>query len=141
MISDIAKSKVAQWEAELQEITRDETVRLIVSSRADISLELEEIAEIVMHVTGVPMDKLKEKMRKRNVVLARHLISWYARNLSCIRWQAISDYLGGRDHTSAIHGHKAIRDLLQTGHPQTVNAVQRIDQYLEQIKRRVKDQN
>lgn len=141
MISDIAKSKVAQWEAELQEITRDETVRLIVSNRADITLELEEIGEIVMHVTGIPLERLKDKIRKRNVVHARQLIAWYARNLSCIRWQSISDYLGGRDHTTAIHGHKAIRDLLQTGHPQTVNAVQRIDQYLEQIKRRVKDKN
>lgn len=141
MISDIAKSKVAQWEVELKEITRDETIRLLVSKQPDLVLNLEQIGEIVMHVTGVPAEKLKIKDRRRNIVMTRHLIAYYARNLSCIRWQSIGDYLGGRDHTTAIHGYQAIRDLLETGNPQTVSAVQRIDTYLAEIKVRTKERN
>lgn len=141
MLSDEVKTKVAQWESELKEIAQDDSLKLMVTCGLNLPLTLEEIGEVVMHATGITLKQIQSIGRQRHIVHARHLVAYYARNLSSIRWHAIGEYMGGRDHTTAIHGYQSIKDLLDSGNPQTVSAVARIDQYLEEIKVRVKNQN
>lgn len=133
------QERVAGWETELKAITNDDTIRLMVTREPDISFTLEEIAKVVMHVTGVPYEKVVSKIRRRNLVQTRHLISYYARKVSNVQWLVIGHYLGGRDHTTAIHGYNAVVDLLDCGDAWTVKAVGMINQYLEEIKSRMRN--
>lgn len=131
------KQRIASWQSELRGITGDETIKLVPTSNPEVILSLEDITEVVVYATGVPYEKICSKTRKRGIVLARHLVCYFAYKKNVISWREIGLYLGGRDHTSAMNGHSNIKDYLETGDKATVQFVGMISQYLEELKIRI----
>ncbi|KPF74552.1 hypothetical protein IP68_12345 [Blastomonas sp. AAP25] len=72
------------------------------------------IIEIVSHHTGVSVDAMKSPRRHTPLVNARHmatmLIRQYRPDLS---YPQIGQMLGGRDHSTIIHGQRLIMDRLR----------------------------
>jgi chromosomal replication initiation ATPase DnaA len=71
---------------------------------------LESIATAVFEQTGIPIEQLREKDRRFNIALARHLfmyLGWKEQH----RWSVIGHYLG-LDHSSCIHGARRIDNEL-----------------------------
>lgn len=130
------KTRIASWESELRSMTGDDTVKLLPAGLPEQNLTLEEIAEIVMHVTGVEYTKLVGKSRKRHIILARHLVCYYGYKRHVFSWKDVGVYLGNRDHTTAMAGKASIQDLLDAGDLATVNAVSQVSTYLEEVKKR-----
>ena len=47
------------------------------------------------------------------MVAARGVTIYLARQLTQLSLEAIGDYLGGRDHTTVLHGHRRTEKLLK----------------------------
>lgn len=76
-------------------------------------LAFEDIVQTVSLATGVQVSQMLSKSRKREKTIARHFVCYYAcyKNLGSLAW--IGKRLGGRDHSTVIHGRDNIVDLLE----------------------------
>jgi chromosomal replication initiator protein len=63
---------------------------------------------------GIPISKIDSKTRKRVIVIARQIGIYLARKYSKCSLKTIAEAFGGRDHTTAIHSIKTVRDLMDT---------------------------
>lgn len=72
------------------------------------------IIEIVAHHTGVSVDEIKGPCRVQKMVNARHIASLLMRQYRPdLSYPQIGGLLGGRDHSTIIHGQCLIQDRLQ----------------------------
>lgn len=62
------------------------------------------IVEAVEHVTGMNFDTFNVKSRRDDLVTARHLFMYMIRNNMKLTLSVIGRILGGRDHSTVIHG-------------------------------------
>jgi chromosomal replication initiator protein len=77
-------------------------------------ITLDYIQRIVADHFEVPEDMLKDKTRKREVVMARQISMYLAKSLTNQSLKVIGDYFGGRDHSTVIYSCRAVQDLLDT---------------------------
>jgi chromosomal replication initiator protein len=68
------------------------------------SLSTERIVETVARYYGVPLDQIKGKARDRQVVLPRQIAMYLMREETEAPLLRIGEALGGRDHSTVLHG-------------------------------------
>jgi chromosomal replication initiator protein len=59
-------------------------------------------------------EDLRSAKRGRRLVYARQLAMYLSRELTPLSLPTISSQFGGRDHTTVLHGHRKVRELLLT---------------------------
>lgn len=62
-----------------------------------------EIMNAVMRETGVRLKQIKEDNRKKQIVMARHLIMYFLKTLTNLPYEDIAHLLGKKDHTTVMH--------------------------------------
>jgi len=67
------------------------------------------LLSLVSKVTGVKQTELRSQRRDQTIVRARHIFFHAARNLTERSYPEIGRHLGGRDHTTVMHGVKKIK--------------------------------
>jgi chromosomal replication initiator protein len=72
------------------------------------------IQSTVAALLDLTTDDLHSPKRGRRLVYARQLAMYLCRELTPQSLPAISSQFGGRDHTTVLHGHRKIRELLLT---------------------------
>ena len=72
------------------------------------------IKKIVAEHLNVPIEKLQGETRKRQIVIARQLSMYLAKNMTNASLKAIGEQFGGRDHSTVIHSCRAVQDLMDT---------------------------
>lgn len=65
---------------------------------------MKQIISVVCRKHGVSPLELISRRRHRKLVLARHEAMWMARNQTSLSYPQIGERLGGRDHTTILHG-------------------------------------
>ena len=90
-----------------------EVIRQFVS-HIDKEISVENIKNLVAKHFDMPVEKLHSKTRLREVVMARQLSMYLAKNYTNSSLKVIGDSFGGRDHSTVIHSLKAIQDLMDT---------------------------
>ncbi|HMD15001.1 MAG TPA: chromosomal replication initiator protein DnaA, partial [Bacteroidota bacterium] len=94
------------------DLARD-VVRLTVGEvRSHITIE--EIQRAVSEQLGIPEDILRAKTRKQEVVNARQIAMYLAKELTNSSLKSIGLHFGGRDHSTVIHAYQTIEDLMKT---------------------------
>jgi chromosomal replication initiator protein len=79
------------------------------------AFHIREIFQAVCQYYTLDFYELTEKTRKRNIVFARQMGMVICREYSPqLSLNNIGDYLGGFDHTTVIHGVRAISNILAT---------------------------
>jgi len=137
-ITDLSVRQMIQtWETELRQFTGIQAVSLTATYPQPFAISLEEMAEVICHVTQVPFQSLKSKNRKRPIVLGRHLLCYHGRQTCRVTYREIGDFIGGRDHTTAIHGEQTIKDLMATNDADVIRAMTKINVYLGELRNRV----
>lgn len=76
---------------------------------------IEEIAEYY----GLRVDDLSGKRRSKDVVLPRQIAMYILRSELDLSFPQIGGHLGGRDHTTIMHGCEKVETLMQTKDPIT----------------------
>lgn len=77
------------------------------------STSIDTIASRVCMVSGIPVEDLQLKTRKRDVIDARQLTMYFARKYNRGSLAFIGRSLGGKDHTTVIHAIKTVKNLYE----------------------------
>lgn len=72
-----------------------------------------EVVREVAQAFGIPMDRMLGRERTQEVALPRQIAMYLLREDSNISLPQIGETLGGRDHTTIMHGCEKISDLLE----------------------------
>jgi chromosomal replication initiator protein len=96
-----------------KEITFDlakKTVKEIATDRKTSTLTIETITKVVCDHLGVAENKIRDKTRKKEIVLARQIAMFLAKELTLSSLKTIGLHFGGRDHSTVIHACNSIED-------------------------------
>jgi len=78
------------------------TVKEIATCR-QVNVTIENITSVVCSFLNVGEDKIRDKTRKKEVVLARQIAMFLAKDLTRSSLKTIGLHFGGRDHSTVIH--------------------------------------
>ncbi|MEM6379394.1 MAG: chromosomal replication initiator protein DnaA, partial [Bacteroidota bacterium] len=115
-LEGVLVSLIAQSSLNRREIDMDLAKEVIKNFVTQINKEITVgfIQKLVADHFDVPVDKLQGKTRKRQVVIARQLSMYLAKNLTDKSLKAIGENFGGRDHSTVIYSCKTVQDLMET---------------------------
>jgi len=98
------------------------TVKEIATDRKANNITIETITKNVCDMLGVAENKIRDKTRKKEVVLARQIAMYLSKELTKSSLKTIGLHFGGRDHSTVIHSctsvekakveDNALRDLI-----------------------------
>ncbi|MCB9208496.1 MAG: chromosomal replication initiator protein DnaA [Ignavibacteriales bacterium] len=91
------------------ELTR-KTVKEI-STRKEANISIDNITKLVCEEFKVDENKVREKNRKKEVVLARQIAMFLSKKLTKASLKTIGLHFGGRDHSTVIHAFNNIEKL------------------------------
>jgi len=110
LISLIAQAALNQREIDL-DLAREVISKFVDDVSNEISVEF--IQKIVASYYNIPVEKLREKTRKKLIVTARKLSMYLAKQMSNKSLAVIGESFGGRDHSTVIHACRSIEEMLQ----------------------------
>ncbi len=99
-----------------EEITLDLARHVVQTVVGDIRahVTIEDIQRAVAEYFGMPEDLIRAKTRKQEVVIARQIAMYIAKELTNSSLKTIGLHFGGRDHSTVIHAYQSVEDLMKT---------------------------
>ena len=76
-------------------------------------VNLQQILRAVCSYYSVKIDDIKGHRRTKELVIPRHMAMYLIYDLTKTPYMSIGDFLGGRDHTTILHGVKKVEDELK----------------------------
>ena len=77
------------------------------------NVTIDDIVKIISKEMNVKPSDIKSKKRTRNVVNARRIVIYLARNLTPNSMPQIAQYVGMKDHTAISHAMKKIHEIIE----------------------------
>jgi chromosomal replication initiator protein len=77
-------------------------------------ISIDYIQKVVCDYFELPLDLLKSKTRKREVVQARQLAMYFSKNLTKSSLSNIGIHCGGKDHATVLHACRTVNNLMET---------------------------
>lgn len=91
-----------------------EALKDIIPSSKPKTITIEDIQKVVGEEYHVKMEDFKAKKRTKSVAFPRQIAMYLSRELTDFSLPKIGEEFGGRDHTTVIHAHEKIANLIQT---------------------------
>ncbi|HEY9560358.1 MAG TPA: chromosomal replication initiator protein DnaA [Anseongella sp.] len=111
LISLLAQSTLNRKEVDLP-LARQMLKNFIKHSNKEISIEY--IQKLVCDYFEIPVDAVKSKSRKREIVQARQISMYLAKSHTKASLKSIGQFFGGRDHSTVIYACQTVDDLIDT---------------------------
>lgn len=111
LISILARASLENREINLA-LARDVLKMVANDLRAPISIE--QIQKIVCDFYDLPEDLLRAKTRKQEIVTARQVAMFLAKELTGASLKTIGLHFGGRDHSTVIHACQSVDERIKT---------------------------
>ncbi len=124
-------SLLAKASLEGKDMTVDlarEVLKIVVGD-VKSPITIEEIQRTVCEYFTIPEDLLRAKTRKQEIVNARQVAMYLAKELTNSSLKTIGLHFGGRDHSTVIHAYQCVEDQIKIDSKYRAN--------VEQIKRRL----
>jgi chromosomal replication initiator protein len=83
-----------------------------IATGRQVNISIDYITQIVCEYFNVNENKVREKNRKKEVVLARQVAMFLAKKLTKSSLKTIGLHFGGRDHSTVIHAYNNIEQML-----------------------------
>jgi chromosomal replication initiator protein len=77
-------------------------------------ITIEEIVKVVGSKFNIKISEIKSQKKNKNLVLARQVSMFLAREMTSSSFPDIGDKIGGRDHSTVIYAHNKIKKILDT---------------------------
>ncbi|MEI7810838.1 MAG: chromosomal replication initiator protein DnaA [Ignavibacteria bacterium] len=100
LIKLLANTSLSSKEINLEMAKK--TVKEIATDRK-VNISIEYITKVVCECMNVEENKVREKNRKQEVVLARQIAMYLSKKLTKSSLKTIGLHFGGRDHSTVIH--------------------------------------
>jgi len=111
IISLIANASLVKKEIDLE--LAKQTLRNIVHD-IDSEVGIDYIQKAVSEYFKVTIDELKDKTRKKEIVIARQLAMYFSKEYTNLSLKTIGYHFGGRDHSTVIHAVQSVNDMYDT---------------------------
>lgn len=120
MISLLAHASLKN-EAISIELARHVVRTVVGDIRGHVTIE--DIQRTVAEYFRLPEDLIRAKTRKQEIVRARQIAMYIAKELTNSSLKTIGLHFGGRDHSTVIHAYQSVEDLMKTNerYAQTVH--------------------
>jgi chromosomal replication initiator protein len=99
------------WGKPLNEATAAEALADLLPRRRKIVAD--KVLEAVAQAYGVSVAELRAKGRSRRVAVPRQVAMYLLREEAGLSLPRIGELLGGRDHSTIMHGTRKVADLLE----------------------------
>lgn len=111
LISLLAQSSLNRKEIDL-DLAKLVMKNLVKNATKEISIEV--IQKVVCEFYNIPVDTVKSKTRKREIVQARQIAMFFAKDFTKASLKNIGSHFGNRDHSTVIHACQTVNDLMDT---------------------------
>ncbi len=124
LISLLARASLENREIDI-DLAKD-VLRVVVND-IRTPLTIEQIQKTVCEYFDIPVDLLRAKTRKQEVVMARQIAMYIAKDMTSSSLKTIGMHFGGRDHSTVIHACQAVEEFLKTNniHKQHMDQIRR----------------
>lgn len=102
----VALSKLNKREITIE--LAEEALKDLISPNEMKEVTPELIIQVVADHFGITPLDISSQKRNKEIVFPRQIVMYLCRSMTDTPLQAIGKYLGGRDHTTIIHGHEKI---------------------------------
>jgi chromosomal replication initiator protein len=126
MVSMLAQSSFNKREIDM-DLARQVVRNFVKNANREISIE--SIQKIVSDYFDLPVETLKQKTRKREIVQARQISMYFAKKFTKSSLKLIGLHFGGRDHSTVIHALNTVSDLMTTD--------KEFHRYVDEIKKKI----
>ncbi len=109
------------------DMAREVLSSVVTEVRSPITVE--EIQRIVSEFYDIPNDLLRAKTRKQEIVIARQIAMYIAKELTNCSLKTIGLNFGGRDHSTVIHAYQTVEEQIKID--------QKFRLSIEQIKKKI----
>jgi chromosomal replication initiator protein len=127
LISLLARSSLNNRDVDL-DLAKDVVKSIVGEVRTHVTIE--EIQRIVCESLNIPEDLIRAKTRKQEIVMARQIAMYLAKELTNSSLKTIGLHFGGRDHSTVIHAYQTVEDSIKLD-PKQRNLVQQLRSKLE----------
>ncbi|MBO1004173.1 chromosomal replication initiator protein DnaA [Pseudogracilibacillus auburnensis] len=107
-----------------------EALKDIIPNNRPKKLTVKGIQEFIAEKYNVTVDEFLSKKRTKSIAYPRQIAMYLSRELTDLSLPKIGQEFGGRDHTTVIHAHKKISDMISTDHDLQAE----INAYIEELK-------
>lgn len=111
LISLLAQSSLNRREVDL-ELARNMIQGFMDKVSKEITIE--SVQKVVCDYLEVQPEQVKASSRKREIVQARQLAMYFAKELTTESLKSIGLHFGGRDHSTVIHSLQTVNNLMDT---------------------------
>jgi len=111
MVSLLAQATLNKKEIDLN-LAKSMLKNFIKNTHKEISMDY--IQKLVCDYFEVPVEMVKSKVRKREIVQARQISMYLAKNHTKTSLKSIGAFFGGRDHSTVIYACQTVEDLIET---------------------------
>jgi chromosomal replication initiator protein len=111
LISLIAQSSLNKKAITL-ELAKQMIDKFVKNTAREVSIDY--IQKVVCDYFELPIELLKSKTRKREVVQARQIAMYFAKQLTKSSLANIGAHCGGKDHATVLHACKTVNNLMET---------------------------
>lgn len=126
LISLIAQSSLNK-KAITIELAKQMIDKFVKNTAREVSIDY--IQKVVCDYFDLPIDMLKSKTRKREVVQARQIAMFFAKQMTKSSLANIGMHCGGKDHATVLHACKTVNNLMDTD--------KRFRGYIDDLKKKI----
>ena len=111
LISLIAQSSLNKKSINL-ELAKQMIDKFVKNTAREVSIDY--IQKVVCDYFDLPIELLKSKTRKREVVQARQIAMYFAKKMTKSSLANIGAHCGGKDHATVLHACRTVNNLQET---------------------------
>jgi chromosomal replication initiator protein len=109
------------------ELARQMIDKFVKNTAREVSIDY--IQKVVCDYFQLPIDVMKSKTRKREVVQARQIAMYFSKNLTKASLASIGMHCGGKDHATVLHACRTVNNLMETD--------KRFKAYIEELSKKI----
>jgi chromosomal replication initiator protein len=126
LISLIAQSSLNKKEITI-ELAKKMIDKFVKNNAREVSIDY--IQKVVCDYFDLPIELMKSKTRKREVVQARQIAMFFAKQFTKSSLATIGSHCGGKDHATVLHACKTVNNLMETD--------KRFRAYVEELEKKI----
>ncbi len=111
LISILAQSSLNRKAVTL-ELAKQMIDKFVKNTNHEVSIDY--IQKVVCDYFDLPIEMLKSKTRKRQVVQARQIAMFFAKSMTKSSLSNIGAHCGGKDHATVLHACRTVNNLIET---------------------------
>jgi chromosomal replication initiator protein len=111
IISLIAQSSFNRAEITV-ELAKEVINKFVKSNRREVSIDY--IQKVVCDYFDIPIETMKSKTRKREIVQCRQLAMYFSKQMTKNSLAMIGKHCGNKDHATVLHACKTVNNLADT---------------------------